>query len=193
MAPLSLDRIAGVLGAHRPQQRDPAAFPRAAAVAAVLVPDGPSTRLLFIRRADNPRDPWSGQMALPGGRHEPGDPSLRHTAMRETWEEVGLSLDGARHLAALDDVEAVAQGRRVGMLIRPHVFALDRPPTLRPNEEVAEVIWAPLGPLFTGAAETEHSWQLGPARWRLPAWDVEGRIVWGLTHRMLSGMFELLR
>lgn len=190
---LSFDQVVRTISDHRPSQQDPSGFARAASVAAVLAPTPGGTRVLLIRRAESPRDPWSGQMALPGGRHEHDDGSLRHTAVRETWEEVGLKLDDTHHIGALDDVEAIARGRRVGMLIRPHVFAVDRLPQLRPNEEVAETLWAPLGPLYTGAADTHYPWVYNGAQWKLPAWDVEGRVVWGLTHRMLTGMLELLR
>src|SRR6478752_6570976 len=61
-----------------------------AAVAAVLVPSPDA--VLLIRRAERAGDPWSGHMALPGGRREPEDADLVETARRETFEEVGLQL-----------------------------------------------------------------------------------------------------
>ncbi|NNL85157.1 MAG: NUDIX domain-containing protein, partial [Myxococcales bacterium] len=50
------------------------------------------TEVLFIERARHPDDPWSGHMALPGGRLDPVDASLRAAAERETREEVGVEL-----------------------------------------------------------------------------------------------------
>src|SRR5213596_3679172 len=48
--------------------------------------------LLMIKRADAEGDPWSGHIACPGGRMEPGDHDLEQTAIRETWEETGVDL-----------------------------------------------------------------------------------------------------
>ena len=83
---------------------------RLAAIALVLRPgrgsgDEADPELLMIKRAEAERDPWSGHVACPGGRMEPGDHDLEQTAIRETWEETGVDLarDG-RVLGALDDI-----------------------------------------------------------------------------------------
>src|SRR5687768_2605338 len=74
-----------------PGEHDPEARP--AAVALVLrAVEMKGLELLFIRRAEYADDPWSGQVAFPGGRHESGDESLERTAIRETWEETGIDL-----------------------------------------------------------------------------------------------------
>src|ERR671920_2114796 len=73
-----------------------------AAVAAVLTPAPDS--ILLIRRADRSGDPWSGHMALPGGRREPGDTDLLATAIRETAEELGIELAHDDLAGHLDDV-----------------------------------------------------------------------------------------
>jgi len=163
-----------------------------AAVAAILRDGQAGVEVLLIRRAEREGDPWSGHMALPGGRHDPTDADLLHTAMRETEEEIGLVLPPTSLVAPLDDLEAVARGRRTGMLIRPFVFHWTAPqlPVLRPNYEVAETLWAPLAPLYAGERDTERPYNMGGQVWKLPAWDVDGRIVWGLTHRILSNLFE---
>ena len=98
-----------------------------AAVAAVLRDTSSGVEVLLIRRAEHPGDPWSGHMALPGGRQDPDDPDLLHTAMRETSEELGLVLDPSQVIGPLDDLEAVARGRRVGMVVRPFVFHWSAP------------------------------------------------------------------
>ncbi len=163
-----------------------------AAVAAVLRDSTDGVQVLLIRRSEREGDPWSGHMALPGGRHDPEDRDLLHTAVRETSEELGLELSGHHLIGPLDDLEAVARGRRVGMVIRPYVFHWSSPglPALRPNHEVAEALWAPLLPIHRGEVDTHRAYEMGGQTYQLPAWDVRGRIVWGLTHRILSDLLE---
>lgn len=166
---------------------------RWAAVAAVLRPGPRGDEVLFIRRAEHPSDPWSGHMAFPGGRRDPGDESLLDTARRETLEELGLDLSAeAPLLGSLDDLEAYARGRPTGLVIRPFVFRLEGAPTMTPNEEVAEVIWAPMAPLLSGAADTTRPYVLGGQTLHFPGWSVQGRVVWGLTYQMMQMMFSLI-
>lgn len=173
----------------------PSAPPKRAAVAAVLrdhTQHGPE--VLLIRRAEHPHDPWSGHMALPGGREDPSDADLLETAVRETREEVSLDLRvSARLLGRLDELPAVARGRRTGLTIVPFVFELTHDVALRHNHEVAEIVWAPVEPLFRGQLATTYGYEISGQKLELPAHDVDGRIVWGLTFRMLENLFSLLR
>jgi 8-oxo-dGTP pyrophosphatase MutT (NUDIX family) len=169
--------------------------PGRAAVAIVVreATDGP--QVLLIRRADHPGDAWSGHMAFPGGRENPHDENLLATAIRETLEEVGLDLGQAgRLLGQLAPLPAVARGRPVGMTIVPFIFELVADAELLYSEEVVEAVWVPLDPLLQGQLRTTFAVDRdGGERVELPAHDVGGRIVWGLTYRMLDSLFELLR
>jgi 8-oxo-dGTP pyrophosphatase MutT (NUDIX family) len=167
---------------------------RRAAVAAVLRDSQRGPEILLIRRAEHPDDPWSGHMAFPGGREDPTDPDLLSTAVRETLEELSLDLrSSARLLGQLDMLPAVARGKRTGLTIAPFVFELTAEPELRLNYEVAEVLWAPLDGLLRGVYATTYPYTIEGQEVRLPAHDVEGRLVWGLTGRMLDGLLALLR
>lgn len=165
----------------------------AAAVAVILRDGERGAEILFIRRAQREGDPWSGQMGLPGGRRDAHDRSLLETAVRETKEEIGLDLSTAAVLLGrLDDVEVVPRGARHRGWIRPFVFALQRPVgelTLAPIE-VDEVLWANLHELRSGERATTTTWSREGVTMTFPAWDVEGRIVWGLTYRMLGSLIE---
>ena len=167
-----------------------------AAVAAILRPGaaGASAELLLVRRAERTDDPWSGHMALPGGRRDEADRDLEQTAIRETLEEVGIDLlrDG-RRLARLPDHPAIARGVRVGLVIAPFVFALHATVEPTPNEEIAEALWTPLEPLALGHGAGTFPYDHQGTVFDLPYLDVGGRRVWGLTYQMLQKLFEVLR
>jgi 8-oxo-dGTP pyrophosphatase MutT (NUDIX family) len=167
---------------------------RFAAVAAVLRERNGEAEVLLIRRAEHPADPWSGHMAFPGGRSDPTDPDLLQTAVRETDEEVGLTLSRDAHLIGrLDDLPAFARGQSVDLVIAVFVFGVTGDPALVPNEaEVTETVWTKVAALASGERDTTFPYRYEDRDVSLPAYDVEGRIVWGLTHRMLGTLFEVL-
>jgi 8-oxo-dGTP pyrophosphatase MutT (NUDIX family) len=169
----------------------------ARAAVAVLLRSGGSpegVEILFIRRAEDPRDPWSGHMAFPGGRHDPEDgDDLLATAIRETREELGLSLlDHGEPLGRLPDLPAIARGRAVGMIIRPFVVELRGDPKVEPNHEVAEVIWTPLAPIVRGDRKTTREYVHEGRKLDLPAHRVGEHVVWGLTFQMLESLSLIL-
>ena len=155
-----------------------------AAVAAVLRPKGDDAEILFIRRAERDGDPWSGHMAFPGGRRQ-RDESLLTTATRETLEEVGLDLTRARPVTRLPDLLPYTQ-MPAPIIVTPFVFALSDDPPLTPNEEVAEALWAPLDSVLRREPAITFHYSKGDFTLDLPAIDLEGRIVWGLTYRMIE-------
>jgi 8-oxo-dGTP pyrophosphatase MutT (NUDIX family) len=190
--PLSprLARLKQRLAAHQPVADGGDASLLWAAVAVVLAPSPDA--VLLIRRAERAGDPWSGHMALPGGRRDPQDEDLIATAVRETFEEVGLRLDRTDLLGGLDDVVP-----RTPVLppiaVRPFVFGLAERPPLTPNPEVAAVRWVHVDHLLH--PETYHSARLeirGEPR-DFPAYRVDEAIVWGMTERILTGLLAQLR
>jgi hypothetical protein len=78
------------------------------------------------------------------------------------------------------------------MTIAPFVFELTSAAPLAPNHEVVEALWAPLGRLARGEGATTIDYVIDGETITLPAWDVEGRTVWGLTYRMLQALLERL-
>jgi 8-oxo-dGTP pyrophosphatase MutT (NUDIX family) len=165
-----------------------------AAVAMILRDLGAGPEVLFIERALRKGDPWSGHMALPGGRVDPEDQDARATAERETEEEVGLSLAPAAYLGRLDDIEGGARVLSKSLLVSAHVYHLEDPGALAPNYEVREAFWFPVAELLDS---TRHVDYLHPAMRdvRYPGILVgipERQVVWGLTYRILEGFFSVL-
>ncbi len=168
-----------------------------AAVAAIFraPTDHHEAQVLLIRRAEREGDPWSGHMAFPGGKREASDTSLFVTALRETQEEVGLDLQRhARLVTRMPSVPALTRSKRGGMLVTPFIFALDKPEhdefVLSP--EVADAYWVPVGPMARGEIATTFPYRHEGTLLQLPAFLVQERIVWGLTHRMLSMLFAAI-
>lgn len=173
---------------------------RAAAVSAIFRESAASTsglgglEVLFIRRANRDGDPWSGHMAFPGGRRDPTDADLLATALRETREEVGLHLDSSMELVGRLDDQDTSHRHRTGFLIRPFVFRIARDVELVPNaNEVDEIVWAPIAPMLRNEIDTSIEVSFENVRYTLPAWNVGGRTVWGLTYRMLQDVFGRVR
>jgi 8-oxo-dGTP pyrophosphatase MutT (NUDIX family) len=167
--------------------------PARAAVAAVLREGASGPEVLLIRRSHREGDPWSGHMAFPGGRQDASDADLLATALRETREEVGLDL--ARHaevVGRLDDITAMARGKRAGLVVSPFVFALASAPVLSLSDEVDAIHWAPIEPMRRGETSTTFAYSGPEFALDLPGFRVGNEIVWGLTHRMLSDLFQLL-
>jgi 8-oxo-dGTP pyrophosphatase MutT (NUDIX family) len=149
--------------------------------------------LLLIRRAPHDRDPWSGHMALPGGRRDPADASLLDTALRETLEEVDIALSTAGRILGRLDPVAPRNAHLPPLTILPLVFAVPSGMEARIASpfEVAEIHWVSVDHLRSPAART--SFRYAPAGdiggdLAFPAFDVAGRSVWGLTHRVLSDL-----
>ncbi len=181
------------LAGKEPRAIAQADAPRRAAVAIILREREEGCELLFIRRSTHADDPWSGHMAFPGGRVEAEDPSPLDAARREALEEVGLDLArDAALLGRLDDVRASARGRVLPMAIAPFVFQLTGGPETRCNHEVEEALWVPVARLLDPATASVVPYELDGHRFQLPAFAVDGRIIWGLTYQMLMLFFTLL-
>lgn len=151
--------------------------------------------VLLMRRARRAGDPWSGDMAFPGGRRAPDDIDLWATAIRETREEVGLELVGARTLGRLSQVVTFAPLRKNlrPMLVSPFVFALDdaaREPSLTVGPEVAATRWVPLADIDRADTRTTRPWRVFGLTVRAPAWKLGEDVVWGLTHQMLARLLR---
>ena len=178
------------LRAHQPQPVE-APEARPAAVALALLEEGQGLEILLIRRAERAGDPWSGQIALPGGRRDAADVDLAATAVRETREETGLDLSGAERLGVLDDLHPRTP-TLPPVVVRPFVFALPHRGPLVPSEEVQRAFWLPLARLFAPGARRTIALTLRGAERTFPAYLVDEEVIWGMTERILTPFLELV-
>jgi 8-oxo-dGTP pyrophosphatase MutT (NUDIX family) len=196
MSALSLEDASARLAGYGARRIPAEGFMKRAAVAAVLR-ERPETRaleVLLIRRAEHPKDPWSGHMAFPGGRVDANDADPLSTAVRETKEEIGLDLfvHGQR-IGELSHLVAIAHGKPLPMIIIPFVFRLvGAPEFVLFDREVQETLWVPLAFLAGKTNRSTMIRSIAGAKLELPACNYEGRTIWGLTLRMLDELVEVV-
>ncbi len=190
---MTIQHIRERLAQHRPVVVEEAGSARAA-VAVVLREGESGPEFIVIHRAHRRGDPWSGHMALPGGRQQPADGSLFATAARETLEEVGVDLERyGTPLGHLDDLRAIGRGRPLDLIITPVVCALHVPVTLTPNaREVQSAFWVPLASLRRDEVRGTYRHTMHGLELEHPAFVYEGRTIWGLTHRILTDFLNVL-
>jgi 8-oxo-dGTP pyrophosphatase MutT (NUDIX family) len=161
-----------------------------AAVALILAPgDQGDAEILFIKRAEFAGDPWSGHLALPGGRRHGEDPDLRATAERETAEEVGIALPPGAFLGELDDLSPVSP-HLPPLIVRPFVYGLPARPPVFPSAEVALHLWVPCDAL--AAATTTEALQLMGGPRTVRGYRLGPHFIWGMTERIVMPFLKLL-
>ena len=161
-------------------------MPRQAAVALLLVQPA-LPRLVMIKRSIRDGDPWSGQMAFPGG-HRDGAESLIETAKRETLEEIGIDLSRGRLLGALPALRLPKRADLPQMVIHPFGFALESLPETALNMEVASLHSFALDDLFGGVGRGEFVWQNKERPITLPEVRLGGVKIWGISLRIIDQM-----
>ncbi len=186
----TLDDIRRLLAAHEPallpaEQRTPAA------VAMILREVKQGLEMLFIERAAHEQDPWSGNLAFPGGKIEAGDASLQQAAERETREEIGLDLQGARYLGRLSDVSGATLPVRVSCF----VYGVGETGPFSLNGEVRDAFWVPLAELLNAERRAEATVHIDGRAQGHPAIRLSppGKpLLWGLTYRLVMQFLELV-
>ncbi len=191
---MTIDIIRERLRHHRPPVVDGTGFARAA-VAIVLRDAEDGAEFIVIHRSHRRGDPWSGHMALPGGRQQPSDRDLFVTAARETNEEVGVDLERyGERLGNLDDLRAIGRGRPLDLIITPFVCAVTAPVELVPNHhEVQSAFWVPLASLHRREVHGTFRHTVEGQELEHPAFIYAGHTIWGLTHRILTGLLDVLQ
>lgn len=178
---------------HQPETRSEASLMQAA-IAIILREGRKGTEFLLMQRALHEGDPWSGQMAFPGGKLEASDVTKKATAIRETKEEVGIQLTKQDYIGQLDDLYGMKANNKYNVHVSCFVFKVDRPISLQGNHEVADLVWLPMSYL----RDPSHAYNFYHPKQpdlKMPAVLInEGKeqILWGLSLRIMRSLYQLI-
>lgn len=167
---------------------------RYAAVMILLYPNdqGDLELVLTERSVTHPGDSHSGQMSFPGGKRDPEDRDLQYTALRETWEEVGVDVNAIQILGATTPVYIPVSN----FLAHPYVGYVSSKPTFIAEErEVAEIVVCSLADLlaYEEPSAIDIAFKQGLTLKDVPYFDVKGKVVWGATSMMLNEFLIAIR
>lgn len=154
-----------------------------AAVAVLLKLERGRLCVLFVKRVEEAKDPWSGHVAFPGGKRDAEDKDLKETVIRETREETNINLlDGCSFLGVMSTYQSKP---RPDIKVLPFVFLIGDEPLVRLNKkELSEYFWVAFEELVR--CRTTARFSFGES----PAFAVGGRIIWGLTYRIVENLIQ---
>ena len=167
----------------------PGVTPRASAVLALLYPVDGELHVPLTVRTGSLRN-HSGEVSLPGGRWDHADGALDRTALRETWEELGVAPEHVELVANLTPVWIPVSNFQITPFVG---FAAVRPAFAPAHHEVAELIEAPLRLFLDPDAVHSEVRNLRGAPVRIPYFAVAGHKVWGATALVLAQLAGRLR
>lgn len=155
-----------------------------AAVALILKTVDRDVKVLFVKRVENSTDPWSGQIAFPGGKRDVKDRNLKQTVVRETLEETNIDLLDCCHFLGV--MRAIRSTQRPDMNVLPYVALLKYEPSIKLSEkELEEFFWISLKELIRHKSTVEVNSQ------EVLAYVVGRLVIWGLTYRIVEGFVQI--
>lgn len=137
--------------------------------------------LVFTRRSAHLRQ-HSGQIAFPGGKFDAEDGHLAWTALRESWEEIGLPPAEVTLLGSLPPMETISD-----YLLYPIVGRFAWPLDLKANpDEIDEIICVPLGHLADPAFQRREQRHYRGQDHLIHYFDYPPHTIWGITGQILA-------
>lgn len=153
-----------------------------AAVGLILKTGKEDYEILFVKRVKRSSDPWSGQIAFPGGKHDPEDKTLKDTVIREIYEETGIYLQEDSFLGVLSVIKSRPNQN---IKILPFIALLKEKPVIKLSKnELDSYFWIPYKKIVNskGIAEINNR--------KVPAYIFKEKIVWGVTYRIIRKFRE---
>jgi 8-oxo-dGTP pyrophosphatase MutT (NUDIX family) len=154
-----------------------------AAVAILIREEEDDYETLLVKRAVVPGDPWSGDMAFPGGKKTQNDRTLQDTVIREVQEETGIDLHSLTYIGGLPVMFSSMKPDRD---VLPIVYLYEGRPEIRLNLELTAYRWVHLKELRASRTMAKVK------GWEGEVFKLGDDIVWGLTCRMLDKLLEML-
>jgi 8-oxo-dGTP pyrophosphatase MutT (NUDIX family) len=154
-----------------------------AAVAILIREEEDDYETLLVKRAVVPGDPWSGDMAFPGGKKTQNDRTLQNTVIREVQEETGIDLHSLTYIGGLPVIFSSIKPDRD---VLPIVYLYEGRPEIRLNPELTAYRWVHLKELRASRTMAKVK------GWEGEVFKLGDDIVWGLTYRMLDKLLEML-
>ena len=164
--------------------------PKIAAVLALFYPNQNNEVTLLLTKRANYNGTHSGQISFPGGKVEQSDLNLKQTALRETFEEVGI-ID--------EDIEVIREFTEVyippsNFLVTPFIGIIYNKPVFKVNSEVAKIIEVPFSKLIDetsiGSIKITNSYMKETS---VPCFKIDDSIIWGATAMVLSEIREVIK
>jgi 8-oxo-dGTP pyrophosphatase MutT (NUDIX family) len=154
-----------------------------AAVAILIKELQDDLELFLVKRAEVDGDPWSGDMAFPGGKRTSEDPSILATAKRELLEETSITFNKKDPLGVMP---AEHSSVRTDIKVQPVLFHFENISEVKLSHELQSYLWAPL-------KELKNTKTQGNVKGReVPIFNFKGEVIWGLTFRMLDKIIGML-
>jgi 8-oxo-dGTP pyrophosphatase MutT (NUDIX family) len=163
--------------------------PRRGAVLILIYPDADQAFFPLIKRPIY-SGVHSGQIAFPGGKMEPEDKDISHTAVREAWEEVGVLPEDVKLLGQISDLFVQASN----FLVSPVIGYSERKPEFIPEiKEVDRIIETPLKQLLAFDTRKQKILEIGGLfKLDTPYFDLSNEVVWGATAMILEEFIQVL-
>lgn len=154
-----------------------------AAVAILIREELDDYETLLVKRAVVTGDPWSGDMAFPGGKRTQSDRTLQDTVVREVQEETGIDL---HHLTYIGGLPIIFSSMKPDRDVLPIVYLYEGRPEIKLNPELTAYRWVHLKELRASRTVAKVK------GWEGEVFKLGDDIVWGLTYRMLDKLLEML-
>jgi 8-oxo-dGTP pyrophosphatase MutT (NUDIX family) len=155
------------------------------AAVSIILSEKEVPKILLIKRAERMGDPWSGQVAFPGGKSQDTDVSARQTAVRETREEVGIDLEANSEFLGYLGHFPTHTG---AISVIPSVFLLRGKVGVNRSEEVSTYRWLDLGRMLSPASTVRYTVTNEGKLVKVPAIRGGDFVIWGLTYRIIRSL-----